>query len=226
MKKILCLAICFISLVVSHAYATSHLSTCTFGKQTLNEVVCYGPAKLIQTTVSGNAVIAGPLEAQHTVLASMQVIGLTNLRNSDVKANVRISGDLTAKNGQFDGNVDVTSEKILLNNSTIKGSLTINSEKEEPQLTLICGTQIRGKVVFSNHSGVINKTKDSIIEGKVVNGRVVQIVSKEKCPPSAASLAILPSYCSIRYLNDVVGGMVKKCSRNISVAGKKMKSYS
>lgn len=178
-KEILCVAIC--SSLIFSVYANTHSGKCEFGKETVNDIFCYGPAILTDTTVKGHVAIAGPIEANNTIMASMQAIGVANLSNASVKSNVTVAGPLNSKHGTFEGDLMITSDKSVLNDSTVQGSITVKSEENAPVLELICGTKISGGVIFDGKPGIIKKSSDSVISGKVKNGKIETFLSKQKC---------------------------------------------
>jgi hypothetical protein len=199
-KKTLCLALAMTLINISYAAEpTGTLSTtCEFKNEKSSEILCVGPAKLAQTIVAGAVNVAGSIDASETEMQIMQVAGDANLTSSRVKSNVMVSGNLNANHGQFEGDVSITAEKVVLKDSSVKGSITIKSPEKTPDdtndkpkkpiatqkgsvLELQCGTEVAGSVTFiGKQPGLIKKSEDSVINGKITNG-TVEVVANDKC---------------------------------------------
>jgi hypothetical protein len=166
---------------------------CTFGKETTASALCVGPTKLTETNVAGKITVVGPLDVAYANIDSMEVAGEANLNESTVNANVVVSGVLNSKNGDFEGDVKITSDKAIFTGSSIKGSLTVTSPEKTPIVELHCGSTISGSVMFIGKPGVIKKSADSEISGKVKNGVIELVKETEACPKEKESDSTLKS---------------------------------
>ena len=157
-----------LTLHAAHAYVG--FGVCNFGDQTVDSVVCYGPAVLKKTTITGDLKVAGALDAQHITVQGMDVAGAAKISDSDVAGPVSIAGNLTSTQVNFQKDLDVSGDNISLSHTNIKGSMTVHSKDNSPYVVMQCGTVIRGTVVFADKAGVIQITGDSIVVGKIKNG--------------------------------------------------------
>lgn len=105
-----------------------------------------------------------------------------NVHNATAKANVVMGGGSVVSNhAHYVGNLLITSNEMTFSHSMIKGSITVKSKKKLPVILLKCGTHVIGDIIFSDEEGVVKKSNDSIISGKVLHGAVEIIQSQEKC---------------------------------------------
>ena len=183
MRRIAC---CFVFLsslfLVNSAYSEDNPhGDCDYKNQNFSSLFCLGPANLSDTSVKGEVSVAGPLLADRTNFNSMEVGGVANVSNTNVKANVSVLGNLSSTHGNFTGNVLITSSKMTFNASLVKGSLTVKSPEKNPVLELYCATHVLGDVIFQGEPGLIKKSADSTINGKVVNAKVEVVKSTEEC---------------------------------------------
>lgn len=107
--------------------------------------------------------------------------GIANISNSTAKANVIIAGPLVSKHAYYAGDISISSNQTIFYDSRIKGSITIKSTQKNPVLELHCKTKITGDVTFVGEQGLIKKSTDSVIGGKVTNAKVEELPAGEKC---------------------------------------------
>ncbi|GEM_PF-2184867 len=157
---------------------------CAFGDQTTKDILCIGQTKLEGTIVDGSTFVSGDLLADNAELKEMDVSGNTTVTESTIKNNVCVVGSLNANNGDFQGNLVMESEKIVLNNSNVQGSILVKSKDKTPILELHCNTQVSGGITFEGKPGIIKKSKNSKISGKVKNGSIEAAFANEHCVPS------------------------------------------
>jgi hypothetical protein len=174
------LGIAFLTLVAaSSANAYTGFGMCNFGRETISNIVCYGPVILKDTTVSGNMKVAGSLKADNATIGSITVDGTVSIESSRVKGSTNIVGTLSASGVEFMKDVSIVSDTVTLNNSKLDGSLKVTSEQTKPKLVLECGTIIAGNVTFDSKSGVVSMTGDAAVQGKIINGS--QEFIQKKC---------------------------------------------
>lgn len=169
------LSVCFVTMV----FAYTGYGICNYGGETVPAVVCYGPAVLKGTTVSGDLKVAGPLTADSVTAGSLTITGSAQMINSKVKGAVVITGNFNATNVNFNQTINITSDNIQLHHVKIKGSVMVSSTDSTPYVVIDCGSIISGDVVFSGKAGVIQITDDSIVQGRVHNGAMEFV--KHKC---------------------------------------------
>lgn len=165
---------------MSIACADSSFGMCNFGKQTVSEVVCDGPALLKGTTVSGDVKVAGAMRASNVTMRALKIAGSTELDNATVNGTVDVTGKFQANGVDFKQALNLTTDQVLLDNSTVQGSVTITSSSTKPYLKLQCNSTVTGSVTFNGMAGVAQVTEDSIIQGKIING-TMEFVQKQ-CP--------------------------------------------
>lgn len=157
-------------LLASAAHAYTGFGMCNFGKENMSHVVCYGPAVLKGTNVSGDMKVAGPLSADSISAGTITIAGTVKMLNSKVIGEANIVGTLDANNVEFMKNVNITSNSITLSHSKLDGTIKVTEHQSRPQLLIECGTIITGSVIFTDKAGIVQMTDDSSVQGKIVNG--------------------------------------------------------
>lgn len=161
------------------AQAYEGFGICNFGKEEVPVVICYGPAVLKDTVVTGDVKVAGPFTANNVILGSMTITGTADMQDATVKGAADVTGQLTATNATFKKGLTVTADNVLLHHTVVKGSMVITAQTTNPTLTMECGSSISGTMTFMGKAGIIKITDDSIISGKIVNGSM--IFTKKPC---------------------------------------------
>ena len=178
MKGILCTGLIIMSLI-SIAYGYTGFGICNFGKEQVDQVICYGPTVLKDTIILQEVKVAGPLKADNVTMGSMMVTGTVNIAHSTIKGAAELTGTLNAEQVNFKQGLSVVSEQVVLNHSVIIGPFKINSQHQTPYVDLNCGTKVAGPIIFDGIMGVVRKTEDSMVEGKIKNGKMEN--SNKKC---------------------------------------------
>lgn len=161
--------IVFFLSTITHAQVIH--GSCQMKNTSVNELVCFGPTQLTNVTVKGPLSVFGPLELiKTTVNGSVDVKGLLSCKQSVVKGPIIVEGPITAVTTVFHSNVTSYANEIILNQTEVKGSLSIESKEKKPILQLINHTIIRGNITFSKQAGVVNLTEESQVLGTLVNG--------------------------------------------------------
>lgn len=155
---------------------------CSYTNLTLPSIVCYGPAVIKDTTVSGDMKVAGAVKATNLKANTMTVTGSLDVENSKIKGLVSITGELLAKNSTFSKDITIEGDHIILDRVRLNGSMNVTSVTNTPYLTFQCGTIVTGSVSFTGRAGVIEITSDSLVQYKIKNGS--QIFVKKECPPA------------------------------------------
>lgn len=152
------------------AYAYTGFGICNYGKETLPEVVCYGPAVLKETTVTGDLKVAGPLKAYHVVAGELEVTGTTEMEDSKINGEATVVGAFNVTKTNFDHGLTITGQEILFDHSTVTGDLRVISDNEKPIVELNCNSWVTGSIIFEGVPGTVKITNDSIVKGKLQNG--------------------------------------------------------
>ncbi|MFA6409276.1 MAG: hypothetical protein WCW01_03780 [Gammaproteobacteria bacterium] len=142
--------------------AYAEVGECLHGQETLPSLICYGPATLNGTTVTGKVLVFGPLKATDSQIESLQVTGPTTLISSTVQngvvvegpfnvigsklANLEVLGPVTFSSSNVRGNVDIQGP-ISANKTKFTSSLRISSDK----VTFI-STTVDGSVIIKSRS--------------------------------------------------------------------------
>lgn len=157
---------------------------CGYAKEAIKNLTCYGPTTLKDTTITGQAIIAGDLKASNAILNSLQMTGAAEFNSTQILGEAFIAGWLTASHSAFKNKLNVTADKVTLNASTIEGDVVMTAGEKAPILELSCYSHVEGSVKFVGKSGVVYLSKNSIVHGKIVNGKVLKINSAQKCQRS------------------------------------------
>lgn len=168
MKKIIGNFLFFIG--VSYAYAYTGYGVCDYGKNVVDEVVCYGPTVMKGTTVKGDIKVTGPFQANNISAKNLVIEGPVEISNSQIAGSVKTAGEFSADHVEFKKGVAVTANNVVLNHSVVNGLMTITSNQKTPYLQVQCSSVITGAVLFDGKAGVVQITGESLVKGKVVNG--------------------------------------------------------
>ncbi len=175
------IGICFLFCMSACVYADSGFGICDFGQVTRSSILCNGPGFLKGTTVKGDIKITGNMEAHNIKASSIIVNGSVSIYNSQVTGDMEVVGSLKSTNVQYAKSLNITSNHVVFNNSTVAGEVKINSPTSVPQLKMMCGSIIAGSVTFEGQEGVVQVTGDSRVRGKIMNG-IIEFID-DKCPP-------------------------------------------
>lgn len=170
--------ILFSQLFIQLGHAYEGFGVCNHGKETIPSVVCYSPAVLRQTTVTGGIKVTGSLQAESITARDLTVEGAVSISDSSITGAVNITGTLNADHVVFKQGVAVESDTIALNHSQIGGLLTVTSLTNSPTIQLQCNSVIKGSVLFDGKAGIVQVTNDSSVQGKVVNGSLEFVTRK------------------------------------------------
>ena len=172
MKKLLSCCAIIAMLIASTASAYTGFGICNFGKENVSSIICYGPAVLKETTVSGDVKVTGPFKAFHVTMGAMDITGAAEIENSTVKGTTAVRGYLAATKVDFQHGLTVTGNNVVLIGSTVEGPITITAQPDKPYLKIQCGSNVVGDVTFVGSAGVIQITDDSGLKGKIKNGQM------------------------------------------------------
>lgn len=158
--------------ICSTAWAYDPYGVCHLSGNTVDKVICDGPAVLVDANVKGNIKVTGTLTATNVITEGELASGAATLKKVTVKGLALIGGDLNAERSTFNQNLQVTANKTRLNGCSVKGSVVIDMNNEyAPSVKVECGSLIDGDVEFKGKKpGLVQVTDDSFLRGKVING--------------------------------------------------------
>jgi hypothetical protein len=140
-------------------------------KVTLGCTNIQGSATFKASTFTGKLDISGPLKADASKLAEINVTGDVTLDNSVVSGTAKITGDITATDTVFKATLQASSHSITLIGSTTENiEITSNKPHEAIYLYLNAGSTVNGNITFKNGHGII-KNHRSAVKGKVIGGK-------------------------------------------------------
>ncbi|MFZ2315224.1 MAG: hypothetical protein WAW86_06165 [Gammaproteobacteria bacterium] len=158
--------------ISSAAFAFDPYGVCHLNNETVDSMVCYGPAVLKDATIKGDVKVSGALTGTNINSNAVMSGGAANLKDSTIKGLADINGDLDANHVDFGHGLLVTANHIRLNASSVVGSIVVDIDNEHsPQVYLECGSTVSGNVEFKGKkAGLVQVTDDSLVKGKVING--------------------------------------------------------
>ncbi len=152
------------------ASAQPMVSSCQYGNQTVNDVLCYGPADLEGTNVTGNVTVFGPLIIHNATINNLTVMGELKSADSTIKGPVSVYGPIFSNASTFEKDVFSATNYMQMNGSKINGNVTIKSSSQQGVLDMSNASSISGNVDFSEQSGVAELDSSSHIAGNIING--------------------------------------------------------
>jgi predicted acyltransferase (DUF342 family) len=168
MKNILLLT-AITTLISSSSFAlekcASSMGNVIINQVTLGCMSINGTAQLNGTTFTGDLMLTGPLKATGVKFMGMNVTGPVSLENSQVLGNAQIIGPLSALSSVFQQTLTVTSDNVLLSETTTK-DIIIDSSRQTSTLILNNST-VNGNITFRGSRGSLTNNK-STIKGKVI----------------------------------------------------------
>ena len=90
--------------------------------------------------------------------------------------NITVRGPLQVKNSKILGQITV-SGPITASHAWL-GAIEINQQFASQKISLKHQSNVHGDIIFLGSPGTVFKSNDSIITGKVINGRVQEIKTK------------------------------------------------
>lgn len=153
----------------------------------IDSMLVAGNAITTNSKVMGNTVITGPLTSNHSHFDGNLTIDSDTIVLSDttVKGSVVMKADQPDMLDKIDETIKVESQqsdKLTGANKPIEPAKKEETKNEiQPVIEMRCGTDITGDITFVGLSGIVKKTPDSIIGGKVINGTVEVLNTDEKC---------------------------------------------
>lgn len=151
-----------------------------------------GKTALDNTTIDGSVKIAGKLIAHNSTFKDdtsvaadaeftnstlneiLKIAGKAELENTHVNGATKVAGMLIAKRSVFNDDVKISSDKAVFNNSKLNKDLTIESKNTMATVELVCGTMVKGKIIFKGKAGIVKVEQPTKVNLKIENGKLEQ----------------------------------------------------
>jgi hypothetical protein len=146
----------------------------SYGEVTLESLEVLGSIKLNGTTVSKRLLVTGHLIANSAHLHEIEAEGDVKLKDSNLEAQVCVSGSLQACGSEFCQPLIFTGQKALFSKCKLSG-ITVRRDaafKAKQILELKDRTIVDGPVVFEGGNGEVLLYAGSKIHGSVTGGKV------------------------------------------------------
>lgn len=167
-----------ISTALTAQAQTASYGSCTYNKETVADITCYGPAILDDTTVTGAIQVFGPVTMNNVSANDVTVNGPLTMNHTNVN-NITVAGPLTMT---YSNANDVHIKgPLYINSSTVKGLTSVEGPVEAIRSTFekdvfsasnqvdLSSSQVMGKVTekSSNDKAILKMTDKSTIFGNV-----------------------------------------------------------
>ncbi len=155
---------------------TSSYGHQSYGKETVNSIQANGSVLLEGTKVLGAVNINGNLEADEASIGSLHVNGQVGLTNCLVSNQSVVNGSLSAENSNFQGEISISSQKILLRTCSVS-SLKVREVmgyRGVQVVDLRSGTKVTGSIVVDSGNGEVWLSSNSEVNGSVSGATIVR----------------------------------------------------
>ena len=132
--------------VVAHAQVGAGL--CNYGNETVANVVCFGPADLEGTRVTGSVMVTGPLTINNASVNNVTVMGLMKSNGTQFKGQTKVYGPVTDSGSNFEQGLFSATNLLTLAGSKVSGNVTEKSSSEGAVLKMTNGAFVSGNVDF------------------------------------------------------------------------------
>lgn len=191
-KEIIADPVCYGAATLASTTATGTVSVAggpfEATDSSVESILVAGNAITNNSKVMGNTVITGPLTSTHSHFDGNLTIDSDTIVLSDttVKGSVVMKADQPDMLDKIDETIKVESQEPNQLTEANKPNEAAKKEEAErkniqPVIEMRCGTDITGDVTFIGLSGIVKKSPDSLIGGKVINGTVEVLHTDEKC---------------------------------------------
>lgn len=173
------LSYCIFTFALSFLAAASYAAECTknFGiiryeKTTMSCLNITGLVTLEGSTITGTTQVDGTLTTYHAHLKDIIGKGKVELNDTIVDGSINLAGVLEADKSTFKNDLTITTNKMILKNSSTK-NIVINADNKKQELLLI-KTIVDGNIIFSGGQGTLYLYEASQVTGKV-KGATIQM---------------------------------------------------
>ena len=166
------------TLVLTGIITTVNASTCsivpggvTCGHGSVDNLSGNGVASVNGTTILGETLVNGLLNAEDATFFSLEVSGSTKLVHCIINGEARIKGSLTATSTKFEQSLEVSSGETHLINSKIGHDLHIGHTDSRKQTVYLDDvSEVAGNIVFDDGQGEVIIRSQSKMGGKIIGG--------------------------------------------------------
>ncbi len=133
----------------------------------------YGSLEFDNLVIDKNLKVVGSVKGEDLKSYNLDIIGSVKLTNAVITGKSVIIGQLKAKHSQF-ADMELTAEKITLENTNTKNLLIKNTGSGEKQTLILKGKNlIKGNIAFESNNGTVIVSKETLISGKVRGGEKI-----------------------------------------------------
>lgn len=158
--------------ISSAAFAFNPYGVCLLNKETVDKMICHGPAVLKDATITGDVKVSGALTGTNMNAKGVMIGGGATLKDCTINGSADIDGNMDASRVDFEQGLLITANDVRLSDSSVKGSIIVDIDNEHaPRVYLECGSTVSENVEFKGKkAGLVQVTDDSSVKGKVING--------------------------------------------------------
>jgi len=127
------------------------------GKETVSSIQVNGSVVLNEAEILGLVQVNGSLKADASKIHTLQVNGQANLNSCVIHDTAIVNGSLSAKNTQFQQELSVSSEKIILKMCSVN-SLVVRKTSGTTRTEIVDlrdGTRVKGTVTVESGNGEV-----------------------------------------------------------------------
>ena len=145
-----------------------------YGKETVDSIHANGSVTLKRKTVLGPISVNGSLYAEESAIASLAVNGSAEIKNTVIEGKTVINGLLNADNTQFNKELSVASQKIILRTCSVDSFVVreVNGYDGIQVIDLRSGTRVTGPIIVESGNGEVWLSSNSEISGQVSGAKV------------------------------------------------------
>ena len=140
--------------------------------ESLTDLFENGIVNLNDTQVRGKLQVNGTLVARQSTLNQTLINGQVEFYDTDVLGEMMVHGMLQALRCRFLGEITVTSNRLILENSQAKG-ITVLPEGPDQHVQLLGHTVVTGTIRFISGQGVVEVGPGASVAGQVEGGKLV-----------------------------------------------------
>ena len=145
-----------------------------YGKETVDAIQANGSVVLEETKILGTVSVNGSLNAEESAIGTLQVNGQADLKNCLINNTTIINGSLNAVNTNFQKELSVASQKIILGTCSVDSLIVreVNGYDGVQVIDLRSGTKITGPIIVESGNGEIWLSSNSEISDQVSGAKV------------------------------------------------------
>lgn len=146
----------------------------TCGQGTTDSLSGNGMVTVNGTTVSGETLVNGVLNADDANFFSLEVNGSAKLTQCTINDVASIKGSLTASSTKFEKKLEIYSSETRFINSKVNNELHLGHTDSGKQVVYLDNfSEVSGDIIFDDGNGEVIVRGQSKIGGKVIGGQVI-----------------------------------------------------